>query len=84
MRVLLLQARFPDDPALAEEVRSFARACELEPANFASHDLLTGPPRPEALATSDVVMFGPDRMLPPGIEPIVVRAEAHADARSIT
>ncbi len=58
MRVLLLQARYSDDPALHEEVRSFARTCDLTPDSFVPHDLLTGPPDLGVLDSVDVVMAG--------------------------
>lgn len=58
MKVLLLQARYSDDPALGEEVSSFARACGLDIDAFRCHDLLTGPPDLEVLSTTDVLMIG--------------------------
>ena len=58
IRVLLLQARHPDDPAKAEEVRSFAARCGLEPEQIVSHDLLTGPPPLRRLRQHDAMMVG--------------------------
>ena len=58
MKILLLQARYPDDPALQEEVRSFARSCEIDEESFVPHDLLVGPPTTDTLAEVDVVMVG--------------------------
>jgi GMP synthase (glutamine-hydrolysing) len=58
MRVVLLQARYPDDPAKAEEVLSFARATRLGIESWLSHDMLTGPPDLEALDDLDAVMIG--------------------------
>jgi len=58
MRVLLLQARYPDDPAKAEEVLSFSRATRLGAESLVSHDLLEGPPEIEALDDLDAVMIG--------------------------
>ena len=58
MRILLLQARYADDPAKAEEVRTFARACRLPRDDFATHDLLTGPPEPPDLDGYDALMVG--------------------------
>ena len=56
MRILLLQARYADDPAKAEEVQSFARACELPLTAFSPHDLLEGPPTAAELAAYDAMM----------------------------
>ena len=58
LRVLLLQARTPDDPAKAEEVDSFARAARLEASQFTSHDLLEGPPTLHQLHRFDALMIG--------------------------
>lgn len=58
LRILLLQARYPDDPAKAEEVRSFAARCGVEPEQLISHDLLAGPPTLAALRRHDALMVG--------------------------
>lgn len=58
MRILLLQARYQDDPARTEEVSTFARACGLEAEAIVPHDLLAGPPSRRDLAGVDVLMAG--------------------------
>ena len=58
MKILLLQARHPDDPAKPEEVESFARTCGVELAAITPHDLLQGPPDIERLDDWDVLMVG--------------------------
>lgn len=58
LRVLLLQARNPDDPAKAEEARSFAARCGLLPHQVVSHDLLGGPPSLARLRRHDAMMVG--------------------------
>ncbi len=57
-RVLLLQARAADDPAKAEEVRSFAIRCGLNESQISSHDLLQGPPTLQELRRHDALMMG--------------------------
>lgn len=58
MKILLLQARYEDDPARAEEVETFAAACGLGTDAFVPHDLLAGPPSRSQLATADILMVG--------------------------
>ncbi|MDX1645274.1 MAG: type 1 glutamine amidotransferase [Thermoanaerobaculia bacterium] len=58
MKILLLQARYEDDPARAEEVETFAAACGLAADAFVAHDLLAGPPSRSQLAATDVLMVG--------------------------
>ena len=58
MKILLLQARHPDDPAKAEEVGSFARRSGVELKAITPHDLLQGPPALEELNGWDVLMVG--------------------------
>ena len=58
LRILLLQARYPDDPAKTEEVLSFAARCGLEPHQIVSHDLLSGPPSLHRLRQHDAMMVG--------------------------
>ncbi len=58
IRVLLLQARYPDDPAKGEEVRSFAARSGLEPHQVVAHDLLEGPPSLRRLRQHDAMMVG--------------------------
>ncbi len=58
IRILLLQARHDDDPAKAEEVRSFAHRCGVAEHQIISHDLLTGPPSLARLRRHDALMVG--------------------------
>ncbi len=58
MRILLLQARNPDDPAKAEELASFADKAGLPLSAFTSHDLLTGPPTLTEIRRYDALMVG--------------------------
>jgi len=58
VRVLLLQARTPGDPARAHEVACFARASGLPAERFTTWDLLDGPPSAAALEAHDAVMVG--------------------------
>lgn len=58
MQILLLQARYPDDPARSEEIDSFARASGLEREAWIPHDLLAGPPAAEAVDDCDALMIG--------------------------
>lgn len=57
-RILLLQAREPDDPAKPEEITSFAEKAELPESAFVSHDLLTGPPSLSEVLSYDALMVG--------------------------
>jgi GMP synthase (glutamine-hydrolysing) len=58
MRILLLQARNPEDPAKTEELVSFAEKAGLPPAAFVSHDLLAGPPTLAEVQRYDALMVG--------------------------
>lgn len=58
MRILLLQAREPDDPMKDAELRSFARRAGLDPGHFESHDLLAAPPDVGEMLECDAVMVG--------------------------
>jgi GMP synthase (glutamine-hydrolysing) len=58
MKILLLQARTPDDPAKPEELVSFADKAKLPISAFVSHDLLLGPPSLEQVQSFDAVMVG--------------------------
>jgi GMP synthase (glutamine-hydrolysing) len=58
MKILLLQARRPDDPALPEEIASFALRASLPFAAIASHNLLKGPPAIEETHSYQAVMVG--------------------------
>lgn len=58
LRILLLRARSPADPAKEDERRSSARRAGLEPERFESHDLLEGPPTASDLRRYDAVMVG--------------------------
>ena len=58
LKVLLLQARAPADPAKPEEVRSFAQHCGLEPAQIVPWDLLAGPPTMDVIRRHDALMVG--------------------------
>jgi GMP synthase (glutamine-hydrolysing) len=58
MQVLLLQARYADDPAKVDEVESFARATGLGTEAWLPHDLLTGPPTADAAEACDALMIG--------------------------
>jgi GMP synthase (glutamine-hydrolysing) len=57
-KILLLQARDPDDPAKPEERASFADKANLPISAFVSHDLLTGPPTVEQIQDFDALMVG--------------------------
>ncbi len=57
-KILLLQARDADDPAKAEEVRSFARHCGLDPEQIVSWDLLQGPPPIQTIRRHNALMVG--------------------------
>ncbi len=56
--LLLLQARYPDDPAKKEELDSFTGKLRLPPERVRSHDLLEGPPSLEQVLNHDAVMMG--------------------------
>ncbi len=58
MKILLLQARTPEDPAKPEELISFADKAKLPPSAFFSHDLLTGPPPLAHVKEFDALMVG--------------------------
>lgn len=55
---LLLQVRNADDPMLTQEVGCFARALAVEHSRIGVHDLLTGPPSLQQLASVDAVLLG--------------------------
>lgn len=57
-RVLLLQARNPEDPVREEERRSFSEKTGLSLEQIVPHDLLTGPPSIEQVRLFDAVMVG--------------------------
>ena len=57
-KILLLQARGPGDPARAEEVRSFAARCGVDPSQITPWDLLEGPPSIAEIRFHDTVMVG--------------------------
>ena len=57
-KILLLQARGRGDPAKAEEVRSFAAHCGVEPTQITPWDLLEGPPTMAEIRLHDTLMVG--------------------------
>ncbi|NPA90448.1 MAG: type 1 glutamine amidotransferase [Chloroflexi bacterium] len=57
-RLLLLQARYADDPARREERQSFADRLGLPLEAIVPHDLLTGPPRLEHILEYDALLIG--------------------------
>ncbi|HJS30093.1 MAG TPA: type 1 glutamine amidotransferase [Anaerolineales bacterium] len=57
-RILLLQARRQDDPALPEERVSFAARAGLPLDAFVPHDLLSGPPALEEARMASALMVG--------------------------
>ncbi|MCP3957212.1 MAG: type 1 glutamine amidotransferase [bacterium] len=57
-RILLLQARGPDDPAKGEEVRSFAARCGIGADKITPWDLIEGPPSMSEIRRHDVLMVG--------------------------
>ena len=57
-KILLLQARGPGDPARAEEVRSFAARCGVDPSQITPWDLLEGPPSMAEIRFHDTLMVG--------------------------
>jgi GMP synthase (glutamine-hydrolysing) len=58
IRILLLQAREPDDPMKQAERRSFARRMGVDVEQILTHDLLAAPPRPADFGRHDAVMVG--------------------------
>ncbi len=58
IKILLLQARDPDDPIRAEERLSFATKAGLEPDQVIPHDLLGGPPPISEARNFDALMIG--------------------------
>jgi len=58
LKVLLLQARNPDDPVRGEECQSFADKTGLPVEQIIPHDLLSGPPSIERVRQFDAVMVG--------------------------
>jgi len=58
VRVLLLQARKPDDRVKMEELASFARRAGAPTSCFISHDLLDGPPTLDQVLQHDALMIG--------------------------
>ncbi len=57
-KILLLQARGLDDPARAEEVRSFADRCGVDASQIKPWDLLEGPPPLAEIRRHDTLMVG--------------------------
>ncbi len=57
-KILLLQARNPDDTAKYEERESFAKRAGLEVEQFVPHDLLSGPPPIKKVRSYDAIMVG--------------------------
>lgn len=57
-RILLLQARLPDDPVRREEVESFAERADLPVSAFEPWDLLAGPPSLAHARRCDALMVG--------------------------
>jgi GMP synthase (glutamine-hydrolysing) len=58
LRVLLLQARKPDDPMKGQEVRCFAAKLGLPEASVVPHDLLAGAPLLRTAREHDAVFVG--------------------------
>lgn len=58
LKVLLLQARNPEDPVRDEERRSFAQKTGLPVDRIVPHDLLSGPPSIDKVRQFDAVMVG--------------------------
>jgi GMP synthase (glutamine-hydrolysing) len=58
VKILLLQARTPDDPARHDEVRSFALKAGLPEDRFVPQDLLGGPPSLRMVRRFDALMVG--------------------------
>lgn len=57
-KILLLQARYPDDPAKKEELDSFTEKLRILPEQVKSYDLLEGPPSLQLVLKHDAVMMG--------------------------
>ena len=57
-KLLLLQARYPDDPAKNEEMESFVNKLQLPGERISSYDLLEGPPPLAELLSYDAIMMG--------------------------
>ncbi len=58
LRILLLQAREPDDPIREEERRSFAEKAGLDEESVVPYDLLDGPPSLSEIRQYDALMVG--------------------------
>ncbi|MEE8526335.1 MAG: type 1 glutamine amidotransferase, partial [Thermoanaerobaculia bacterium] len=58
VRILLLQARYPDDPAGGEEARSFAERTAVAMEQMVPWDLLQGPPTLAQVCRHDALMVG--------------------------
>ena len=58
LKLLLLQARNPDDPVRDEERQSFSEKSGLPVEQIIPHDLLTGPPSMATVKRFDAVMVG--------------------------
>jgi GMP synthase (glutamine-hydrolysing) len=58
LKILLLQARNPDDPAKGEELKSFAARLELPSEQITSFDLLNDTPSIRTLRPYDALMMG--------------------------
>ena len=58
LKILLLQARNPDDPVRHEERQSFAAKTGLPLDQIVPHDLLTGPPTLDKVKKFDALMVG--------------------------
>ncbi len=58
LRMLLLQARLPDDPARAHEHGCFVASTGLRPEDVVPHDLTGGPPSLTRLRTFDMLSVG--------------------------
>lgn len=58
LKVLLLQARNPDDPVREEERHSFSKKTGLPVESVIPHDLLGGPPSWRQVKRHDAVMVG--------------------------
>lgn len=58
VKILLLQARYADDPCRLEERESFAEKLGLPVHSIRTHDLLEGPPSFRAVRDFDALMMG--------------------------
>ena len=58
LRLLLLQAREPDDPMRDHEHECFVNGTQLEPHQIVTHDLLSGPPTLEEIQQYDALLMG--------------------------